>query len=238
MPIPRLTAAQSRRRVARLRRAGCRVETRTLPSGDRVVLKRCPELLDNQAIVHDPEGSLPIIQRGLQRLSGHPVQVTMGGKMSPTMLDNQVPAPNALGYAVLAAFGAAALWAVFRPRRAQAQPSEPPPPPACELDTGEDFARLENWALANDVGVVYLPATATPPSPATSELARGIARSTANLVVVTSDGNFWTYTTGEPVLSPSHREAFCSFRSAPPNAVSGRRTVWLGEPSQVRWLDG
>jgi hypothetical protein len=134
-----------------------------------------------------------------------------------TLAENQ-PAPNVAGYLVLAGFAAAALYAIFRPRRAAAAVEPPPPTDACTLNTTEDFDRLENWAITNDIGVIYLPATATPPSPATSELARGIARSTANLVVVTSDGSFWTYRTGEPVLSPATREAYCNFRT-PPGAI-------------------
>jgi hypothetical protein len=139
-------------------------------------------------------------------------------------LENQTPAPNLLGYAVLAGFGAAVLYAIFRPKKAAAETTTPSPPVTCDLETGEDFARLENWAIAKNIGVVYLPATATPPSPATSELAAGIVRSAAELVVVTGDGNFWTYVGGEPVMSEVYRQDFCAFRSA--GAVSG-----------VKWMD-
>lgn len=40
---PVLTGSQSKRRVAELRARGCKVVKRKLPSGDTVVLKKCPE---------------------------------------------------------------------------------------------------------------------------------------------------------------------------------------------------
>jgi len=41
--VPLLTPAQSRKRVAELRRKGCKVEQRRLPSGDVAVMKKCPK---------------------------------------------------------------------------------------------------------------------------------------------------------------------------------------------------
>jgi hypothetical protein len=178
MPVPQLTHAQSRRRIAELRREGCDVAVITYESGDKTVMKGCPD----------------------------------------TLLENP-PAPNAVGYLVLAAFAGAALYAIFRPKAAAASTPAPTPTPSCMLETEADFDRLEEWATTNNIGVVYLPATITPPSPATSELAAGIVRSAANLVVVTGDGSFWTYSTGEPVLAPAQREAYCNFK--PSIAVSG-----------------
>jgi hypothetical protein len=190
MAVPALTTAQHRRRVAELRRAGCRVETRTLPSGDRVVLKKCPP----------------------------------GAHVRP-LRENQTPAPNALGYLVLAAFAGAALYAIFRPKPAAAATMTPPPQAtACTLETAQDFARLEAWATTKNIGAVYLPATATPPLPANSALARSFVTSGASIVVVTNDGKFWTYDTGEPVESTAYRADFCAFK--PTAAVSG-----------IRWMD-
>jgi len=159
------------------------------------------------AIVNMPNGD----QRVMSRCPG-------------ALLDNPTPAPNAVGYLVLAAFAGAALYAIFRPKRAQAATMTPPPPAtACTLETAQDFARLETWATTKNIGAVYLPATTAPPLPANSALARSFVTSGASIVVVTNDGKFWTYDTGQPVESAAYREDFCAFK---PAAVSG-----------VRWMD-
>ncbi len=143
--------------------------------------------------------------------------------MMPKLLENQAT-PNAVGYLVLAGFAAAALYALFRPKKAAAATAALPMPAMCTLETTQDFDRLERWAVANKIGVIYLPADTTPPS-SQSELGKGIARSAADLVVVMSDGSFWTYKTGEPVLAPVEREAYCSFK--PATGVSG--ISWIGD---------
>lgn len=163
------------------------------------------------AIINMPDGG----QRVMSRCPG-------------TLLGNPTPAPNLLGWLVLGGFAAAALYAIFRPKKAAA--AELPPPPqtsACTLATAEDFARLSAWSVAKFIGVIYLPATSVPPSTANSDIAQAFARSSTNapIVVVTNDGAFWTYETGQPVQSDAYRQDFCNFR--PPAAVSG-----------VRWLDG
>jgi len=164
------------------------------------------------AIVNMPNGDQRVMSR------------CPGALLSNPLLANQTPAPNALGYLVLAAFAGAALYAIFRPKQAAAATMTPPPPAtACTLETAKDFARLEAWATTKNIGAVYLPATAAPPLPANSALARSFVTSGASIVVVTNDGKFWTYDTGEPVESTAYRADFCAFR---PAAVSG-----------VRWMD-
>ena len=41
--IPRMTPAQSQKRIAKFRKQGCRVIKRRLPSGDTIILKECPK---------------------------------------------------------------------------------------------------------------------------------------------------------------------------------------------------
>jgi hypothetical protein len=106
-------------------------------------------------------------------------------------------------------------------------PPPTPAPPACTVDTTEDFDRLEAWAIENNIGVVYLPATTTPPLPERSELAQAFVRARPRgglpIVVITSDSSFWTYETGQPVAAPQIRDTYCTFK--PSAAVSGVR--WL-----------
>jgi hypothetical protein len=271
MPVPQLTHAQSRRRVAELKRAGCEVKKEQLPNGDIRVYKKCPELLENQSAQWEVrelghsgsewqlykvygDGSKEhfgtVYQMGPQRFSAvvaegptidewfkskaaalRALQAAPNMRSNTALLENQVPAPNAVGYLVLAAFAGAALYAIFRPKKAAAAPT-PPPPAVCTLETTEDFARLEAWSIAEKVAVVYLPATTTPPSPASSELAAGIVRAVTgplgpvpNIIVVTSDGSFWSYESGGPVRTDLLRASFCNFK--PAAAVSG--IAWIGD---------
>jgi hypothetical protein len=349
--VPALTRAQSQARVRKLRRAGCKVQTRVLPDGTRVVLKRCPRGarirsnphplagagnwvpasggterpfltrtgrrlqyvwqprtrahayydLDRDIILSDEEAQQALgfaLLANQRRLPRFRVKVTgaengqlnalassYGGKKISTglgmfgdydveygfrksqnaqnfaraarakglkatyedfeqevgevqallkrigrresgLLDNQTPAPNIIGYAMLAGFAALALYAIFRPRPAAAAitPSAVLPG-GCKIETTEDFARLETWATRKGIAVVYLPGTNVPPSPESSDLARSFVRAGTNpvYVVVTSDGKFWTYDKGKPLQSSVYREDFCNFRP--------------GQIGQISWLN-
>lgn len=141
------------------------------------------------------------------------------------MLENPPPAPNLAGYLILAGFAGAALYAIFRPKKASAAEPVVTPPATCTLKTTEDFARLETWSTTKFIGVIYLPGTSEPLSPDRSDLGRSFVTSAtrAPIVVVTNDGRFWTYDTGQPVESAVYRQDFCNFK--PPAAVSG--IAWL-----------
>jgi hypothetical protein len=119
--------------------------------------------------------------------------------------------PNILGYFVLAGFAGAAVYAVTR--KASGETLPPVEPVDCPLETTEDFARLEAWGVAKKLAVIYLVSSTEPPSPEQSLLARSWAQSTAEVVVVTNDGRFWSYKSGKAEPAVSHKADFCAFRS-------------------------
>jgi hypothetical protein len=121
------------------------------------------------------------------------------------------PRPNFLGYFVLASFAGAAVYAVTR--KASGEPLPPVDPIDCPLETTEDFARLEAWGVSKNIAVVYLASSTEPPSPEQSLLARSWAQSTADVVVITNDGRFWSYKSGKAEPAVSYKADFCAFRS-------------------------
>jgi hypothetical protein len=180
------------------------VETRRLPDGTRVVLKRCPDAL----------------------------------------LENPPPSPNAVGYLVLAAFAGAALYAIFRPKKAAAATALPT---TCPPITPE---RLRLFHEKIGGGLVQIAGETTPPIGIVRQDRRidlyaieddkpvpfGVPGSSEPqsfaqpLIVILGNGEFWRYE-GEPdreaipQLSPDDREAFCNFN--PAAAVSG-----------IQWIEG
>jgi hypothetical protein len=161
------------------------------------------------------------------------------------LLENQVPAPSALGYLVLAAFAGAALYAIFRPRKAAAAAASP----GCPSATPEN---LRLYGQNFSVAVVQLAEETSPPVGIARQDGRIILYSIEEdrlipftlpgasatepqsfaqpLVVVLGNGEFWRYEgpAGQAVqekLSPRDRENFCTL--ARQGAVSG-----------IQWIEG
>jgi len=120
------------------------------------------------------------------------------------------PRPNALGYLVLAAFGAAGVYAITR--KAQAKPL------VCPEVTAE---RVRHFNVALDSAIIWAKDNDTPPAATVN--ADGMivfagapdATFTPPVIVITSDEKFWRYE-GEPgnmvvpEAAPDARDAFCA----------------------------
>jgi hypothetical protein len=121
--------------------------------------------------------------------------------------------PNILGYAVLAAFAGTVVYTLTRPKVAKA--AEPAPEEIkCTLVTEADFAALESWSVNNQIPLIYLPATTIPPSPERGPLARAFVQFEGELVVVTNDGSFWSYKSGQPQPIPDVAASFCNYQKS------------------------
>lgn len=119
------------------------------------------------------------------------------------------PRPNALGYIVLGTFVGLGIYALSR--RGKTQTRSPVTILDCPLETPEDYARLESWGIERELGVITI-TNATPPSPDT-ERGRSFSKMGANLVVVTSDGSFWSYASGKPQPAMVLKEDYCNWVS-------------------------
>jgi hypothetical protein len=170
---------------------------------------------------------------------------TVMKRCPPKLLENQTPAPNAIGYLVLAAFAGAALYAIFRPKRAAAATATPPAD--CTAVTPQS---VELYGRTFNVSVVQLANETTPPAGIARQDGRIVLYGASGdqlvpfsvpgttepqsfaqpLVVILGNGEFWRYEgpAGQAVqekLSPRDRENFCSLARGG-GAVTG-----------VRWMD-
>jgi len=120
------------------------------------------------------------------------------------------PKPNVFGYLVLAAFGAAGIYAITR--KAQAKPL------VCPEITA---ARVSHFNIALDAAIIWAKEHDTPP--AASVNANGLVVFAGApdktfqppVIVITADEKFWRYE-GEPgsivvpEAAPDARDAFCA----------------------------
>jgi hypothetical protein len=234
MAVRELTASQSRARVAKLRRAGCRVERRTLPSGDVAVLKRCPPGVRPNP--HPQAGAgewypasggseQPFVTRTGRRLQY--VWQPRTGAHAYYDVDRDIIlsddeamralgtfSANPIGGAGTALIvGAVALvgYLLFA-KRAEAKTAAVPA--TCAID----LQKLDRWGSARGFPVLYFPNATSPltfeeldASPLSAQF-QNLPDST-QVVVVIGDGSFWYYIgEGEQMgRADNLRADYCAF---------------------------